>query len=136
MERMHRQFADLAKRTIGKRCSPLSGAERPGPRFCIFAFLDASLEPGIDLVMKAVGLEACVRDADFVITGEGCLDAQTVMGKVPAGVKTCQKIRSCRDRRGRQRRRWEASLCNQAGIDAFFPDSAWSDAAGGCHASR
>lgn len=122
MERMHRQFADLTKRTTGKDAAQCPGAGAAGGLgFAFLAFLNASLEPGIDLVLKAVGLEACVRDADFVITGEGCLDAQTVMGKVPAGVAKLAKRYGAVVIAVAGSVKEEASLCNQAGIDAFFP---------------
>src|SRR3712207_7575545 len=39
-----------------------------------------------DLVCDAVGLRACVRAADLVVTGEGMLDAQSFEGKVVGGV--------------------------------------------------
>jgi glycerate kinase len=46
----------------------------------------ARLRPGIDIVLDAVGFEKHLRTADLVITGEGSLDAQTLGGKVIAGV--------------------------------------------------
>lgn len=60
-------------------------------------------------------------DADIVITGEGCLDAQTAMGKAPIGVaKLAKKYGklvlgfSGAVTKG-------ATACNEAGIDAYFP---------------
>ena len=47
---------------------------------------DASIEPGFALVAEAVGLEPRIAAADFIITGEGRLDAQTAYGKTAAGV--------------------------------------------------
>lgn len=44
------------------------------------------LRPGIDIVLDEIGLEEKITQADLVITGEGRLDAQTLMGKTPAGV--------------------------------------------------
>jgi glycerate kinase len=38
-----------------------------------------------------VGLDAAVRDADLVITGEGRIDEQTIFGKTPFGVATVAK---------------------------------------------
>jgi glycerate kinase len=49
-------------------------------------FCRASMQPGFDLVAEVTKLEAAVRAADIVITGEGCIDAQTLHGKGPAGV--------------------------------------------------
>lgn len=38
------------------------------------------------MVAELAGLEAAVRGADLVITGEGRFDAQTLRGKTPFGV--------------------------------------------------
>ena len=40
---------------------------------------------------EAVGLDAHVRDADIVITGEGRIDEQTAFGKTPVGVARVAK---------------------------------------------
>lgn len=50
------------------------------------AFLGATLRPGVEIVMEALGLDAILSDADLVITGEGRIDGQTVHGKAPIGV--------------------------------------------------
>lgn len=42
----------------------------------------AELEPGFDLVTEALGLEARLKVADWVITGEGQLDRSSFEGKV------------------------------------------------------
>ena len=47
--------------------------------------------PGIDIVLSETGLEADVEWADTVITGEGRIDAQTMMGKTPSGVARLAK---------------------------------------------
>ncbi len=52
----------------------------------LMAFLDAAPEPGVDIVLEAVGFEDRVKDADLVITGEGRIDGQTLHGKAPMGV--------------------------------------------------
>ena len=49
-------------------------------------FLGGVLRPGIDIVLDETGLEEEIAGADLVITGEGRMDAQTLMGKTPAGV--------------------------------------------------
>lgn len=59
------------------------------------AFLNASLIRGIDLVMKVADFHSKIQDADWIITGEGQLDEQTLSGKVIKGVmdgRTTQKI--------------------------------------------
>jgi len=49
-------------------------------------FLNAELKPGIEIVMKTMGLAEQLDNADLVITGEGRIDGQTVFGKTPMGV--------------------------------------------------
>lgn len=58
---------------------PGSGAAG-GLGFALRAFLHAELTPGINLVADAV------QGADWVFTGEGSVDSQTINGKTPAGV--------------------------------------------------
>jgi len=49
-------------------------------------FGELRLDPGIDLVMRAVGFEAALAHTDIVITGEGRIDDQTAFGKTAMGV--------------------------------------------------
>ena len=85
-----------------------------------YDFLD---KDGNQIKHGAIGLKDLVqiKDADIVITGEGCLDAQTAMGKAPIGVaKLAKKYGklvlgfSGAVTKG-------ATACNEAGIDAYFP---------------
>ncbi len=50
------------------------------------AFLNARLKSGIDTVMQENGLAGAVQAADWVITGEGSFDAQSLQGKVISGL--------------------------------------------------
>ncbi|MGB5936383.1 MAG: glycerate kinase, partial [Ornithinimicrobium sp.] len=59
-----------------------------GVGYAALALLGATLRPGIDLIFDLVGFEAALDGVDFVITGEGSLDEQTLNGKAPAGVAT------------------------------------------------
>ena len=82
-----KHFADLVHRELGvdRRLEPGAGAAG-GLGFGLMSFCQALTRPGFDLVAEVTGLEAAVRTADLVITGEGCLDAQTLHGKGPARV--------------------------------------------------
>jgi glycerate kinase len=70
------------------------GGAAGGLGYGLLTFCGASIQPGFDVVAGAVGLEEAVRNADIVITGEGCLDEQTLEGKAPAGV--ARLARKCR----------------------------------------
>ncbi len=51
-----------------------------------WAVLNAEIVSGIDFVLDAVGFDEQLMSVSGVITGEGRLDAQTLQGKVVAGV--------------------------------------------------
>lgn len=48
--------------------------------------LGATRRPGVDVVLEETGLAEHLTGADAVITGEGSLDEQSLMGKTPVGV--------------------------------------------------
>jgi len=50
------------------------------------AFMKAKLVSGIEAIIKCTNLEAELSDADWIITGEGCFDRQSLYGKAVAGV--------------------------------------------------
>lgn len=62
-----------------------------GLGFALMSFCGAHLKSGFDTVAKTVRLEEHIANADLVITGEGKLDAQTLMGKVAGGVSQLAK---------------------------------------------
>lgn len=55
------------------------------------AFLGATIVPGIDFLLNMAQFNEIIADADLVITGEGRIDNQTMMGKAPAGVLRAAK---------------------------------------------
>ncbi len=52
----------------------------------LLAFAGARLVSGIDTILEAIELDSHLAQADLVVTGEGRLDAQSMMGKVVGGV--------------------------------------------------
>ncbi len=50
------------------------------------AFMDATLVSGIDTVIAQYKLHEELADADWIITGEGCFDHQSLHGKVVSGI--------------------------------------------------
>jgi glycerate kinase len=70
----------LARFGVDVRALPGSGAA--GGLAGGLAALGARLVPGFDLVASEVGFAAALSDGDFVITGEGRLDATSFTGKV------------------------------------------------------
>lgn len=52
----------------------------------LVGMLNARLERGIEVIFDIIGFEKMVRESDYVVTGEGKIDRQTLMGKAPSGV--------------------------------------------------
>lgn len=120
-----RKMAHYAEKTFaftGKDMRMEEGAGAAGGLgFALLSYLDAVLEPGISLVLDILGLEEEIRTADLVITGEGRMDAQTAMGKVPVGIAGLAKKYGCGVLAFAGGVTRDAAVCNEAGIDAFFP---------------
>lgn len=87
LERSLARFSEVAAQTLGRdyRETPGAGAAG-GLAFGLLTFCGATLRSGFEVVAEAVDLRARIERADFVITGEGKLDRQTLAGKGPAGV--------------------------------------------------
>ena len=80
-------LARLVQRDLGVDVADLPGGGAAGGLGAgLVAFLGARLEPGAELVCRAVGLDQRLQGADLVIVGEGRLDAQTAFDKAPAVV--------------------------------------------------
>ena len=115
-------YAELTKSCCPSASPDTAGAGAAGGLgFALMYYLNAELQSGVDLVIRGTKLEEAIADADMVITGEGCLDSQTAMGKAPIGIARLAKkygkpvIAFCGSvREG-------AELCNASGIDAYFP---------------
>lgn len=90
VERLDRNLghlADVAAACLGRDLRALPGAGAAGGMgFGVAALLGGRLQMGIETVLDTVCFDRMVRDADLVITGEGCIDSQSLRGKVVSGV--------------------------------------------------
>jgi glycerate kinase len=86
------KYAICAKQATGRDVAEKAGAGAAGGLGAgLMFFTPAQLKPGVEIVLDAVGFADIVRDADFVITGEGRTDFQTAFGKAPVGVAKVAK---------------------------------------------
>lgn len=82
-----KNFSNLLKKHTGIDPQNLPGAGAAGSAGgTMAALLNANMKKGTDVVFDAIGMSDIIEDADLVITGEGRMDAQTSMGKLPAGI--------------------------------------------------
>ncbi|MEO5778479.1 MULTISPECIES: glycerate kinase [Arthrobacter] len=84
------RYVEVLGEELGSRA--LKAAEAPGAGaaggvgYAAIAVLAASRRPGIDVVLEFTDLAHRLVGADLVITGEGSLDEQSLLGKTPMGV--------------------------------------------------
>ena len=115
------KYGDICNTYFGTDYTDYPGAGAAGGLgYAFMTFLNAKLESGVKIILEEIGLEKDIMDADIVVTGEGRLDAQTIMGKAPIGVsklakkynKTVIAFCGCASD--------DAKICNEHGIDAYF----------------
>ncbi len=117
-----RNYAELTKQFNASASPDTAGAGAAGGLgFALMYYLNANLKSGVDLIMRETKLEEVIKDSDIVITGEGCLDSQTAMGKAPVGIARIAKKYGKPVIAFSGAVRSGAELCNQNGIDAYFP---------------
>jgi len=115
-------YAEITKSVSDKGDKDFEGAGAAGGLgFAFLAYTNASLKSGIDIVLEEIKLEEKIRLADVVVTGEGRLDSQTVMGKAPIGVAKLAKKYGKKVIAFSGCATDDADICNEHGIDAFFP---------------
>lgn len=89
-----RHFAGVVGAAIGRRLEEEPGAGAAGGLgFGLMAFLGGRLESGIDLLLEAARFDEKLPEADLVLTGEGRLDAQSLMGKAVQGIAERCRVR-------------------------------------------
>lgn len=112
---------------VVKEKYPNADADYPGTGaagglgYAFYNFTKANMESGIKIVLDETKLENYIKDTDIVVTGEGRLDSQTVMGKAPIGVANIAKKYNKKVIAFSGSVSKDAGVCNEHGIDAFFP---------------
>ncbi|WP_308389772.1 glycerate kinase [Acidithiobacillus sp. AMEEHan] len=79
-------YARQLEKASGRTLAALPGAGAAGGLGFACLFLGARLRPGIEIIAELLHLEQRIAAADLVVTGEGCVDEQTLHGKTVAGV--------------------------------------------------
>lgn len=78
----------VLKNTTGVDYSTLKGGGAAGGTGCgCCAFIGARLQSGIESMLQMSGFDEKVKECSLIITGEGKLDRQSLMGKVLSGIK-------------------------------------------------
>ena len=93
LEKGMKNYNAVTKKVLGVDMSTLEhGGAAGGLAAGLMAFLNANVQSGIETILDLIEFNTLLNDADAVITGEGCLDEQSLQGKVVCGVtKRCIK---------------------------------------------
>lgn len=82
-----RSFSQVIQQTTGKDISPIPGSGAAGGMGGgMLAFFNAELRSGADLLLELSQFESKIENADLIITGEGRMDRQSLMGKIPGKI--------------------------------------------------
>ncbi len=82
-----RNYSKIVQSQFGIAAQQIEGAGAAGGMGAgSVVFLNAQLTSGIDLIKELANFDTNIKGADWVITGEGKLDDQTLSGKTISGV--------------------------------------------------
>jgi len=82
-----RSFSKVLDKHFNLQTQQIQGAGAGGGMGAgTVAFLNGKLLPGIDVIKQIASFDTKIKNADWIITGEGKLDVQTLSGKALSGV--------------------------------------------------
>lgn len=82
-----KHYAKVVEEKLGFKDPDFKGAGAAGGMgFATKVFLDSKIQMGIEAVLDVMRFDELAKHADYIITGEGKLDAQSLRGKVVIGV--------------------------------------------------
>ena len=76
-------FAELVEGALGRHAKDSPGAGAAGGLGFALLLLGGELRSGAEVIADLLGLDAALDEADWLITGEGHSDRQTLLGKTP-----------------------------------------------------
>ena len=78
------KIAEVSAKHFGYDRSEVPGAGAAGGLgYAFLQYFGAEVSAGAELLLREIGFDEMIKDADLVITGEGHSDRQTLMGKLP-----------------------------------------------------
>lgn len=79
-------YSNILRNIFQKDVSNISGSGAAGGLGSAFLLIGGKLKSGIDIVLDFNNFDEKVKDVDYIFTGEGSIDNQTVHGKVISGI--------------------------------------------------
>ncbi len=80
-------YAAVIRRDLGRDVRDIPGAGAAGGMGAgLLAFLHARIEPGVNILFRALHVDERIQRASLVLTGEGRMDSQDIYGKAPMAI--------------------------------------------------
>ena len=86
LEKALTNYGQLIEKIKNINIKDMKKAGAAGGLGSAFILLNAKLENGIDMVLEYTNFEERIKNADYIFTGEGSIDAQTKYGKTISGI--------------------------------------------------
>lgn len=86
LEKNIENFIKVAEEFFNKKVKNLEGAGAAGGLGAGLSFLNTIIKSGIEIIFDISDFKEKIKDADFIFTGEGKIDNQTIQGKVISGI--------------------------------------------------
>jgi glycerate 2-kinase len=83
IDRVLARFASVVEPALGRSAALRPGSGAAGGLGFALQLLGGVMRSGAEVVAERIGLDAALADADWVITGEGRSDRQTLLAKAP-----------------------------------------------------
>jgi glycerate kinase len=96
LDRALASFAEKVERHLGRSYQHLPGAGAAGGLGFALMSIGGKVHAGAELVAQAAGLPEKLCQADWLITGEGKTDHQTLLGKLPIALARLARAHSVR----------------------------------------
>jgi len=91
LEQAMARYADVAEAGFARVCRDMPGAGAAGGLGFALMLLGGQVVPGAQVIEQMTGLSHHIAEADWIITGEGRSDGQTLFGKLPIHVARLAK---------------------------------------------
>ena len=92
LEQGMENYAARMNDAAGRKISDLAGAGAAGGIGCaLYGICDAKYISGSQYLIESMNIEEKRKECDYVLTGEGSMDAQSLEGKVPVGIARIAK---------------------------------------------
>ncbi|MBL4932841.1 glycerate kinase [Clostridium paridis] len=86
-----KNYSNKIKASTGIDIGNIPKAGAAGGLGAAFMLIEGNMKKGIDIVLENIKFEERIKNADYIITGEGSIDSQTKYGKTIAGIAKISK---------------------------------------------